>query len=133
MTPPGGSIEIISAQLRSGLLTLPACYTADVSVRRLLAAAIVLICIGVPLVESFDTWDQASQGSNDTEANVVFVALCVGLALTAGTTIVMTRVLSLAADGRVHLTLLPSFVRCPAPRLFAPPPTTSPPPTALRI
>jgi hypothetical protein len=104
-----------------------------VSVRRLLAAAIVVICIGVPLVESFDTWDQPGQGANDTEANVVFVALCVGLALSAGTAIVIARAQSLTVDGRFPLTVPSSPVRFAASCPAAPRPTVSPPVTALRI
>ena len=132
MTPPGRSARLYRARSVESR-GVPACYTANVSVRRLLAAAIVVICIGVPLVESFDTWDQPGQGANDTEANVVFAALCVGLALTAGTAIVIARGESLAVDRRFRLTLPSSAGRfaafCPA----APRPTVSPPLTALRI
>ena len=93
----------------------------------------MVICIGVPLVESFDTWDQPGQGANDTEANVVFVALCVGLALSAGTAIVIAGAESLAVDDRLPLVLPSSPVRFAAPCLTAPRPTVSPPLTALRI
>lgn len=55
----------------------------SVSCRRLSIALILLICIAAPVVELFDHWDQSLQ--NDTEATVVVVALCIGLALvTAG-------------------------------------------------
>ena len=48
-----------------------------------MGAVIVAICIGVPVVEAFDRWDQTLADGNDTEANVVVAALCVGLALSA--------------------------------------------------
>ena len=48
-----------------------------------MGAVIVAICIGVPAVEAFDRWDQTLADGNDTEANVVVAALCVGLALSA--------------------------------------------------
>ena len=48
-----------------------------------MGAVIVAICIGVPAVEAFDRWDQTLADGNDTEADVVVAALCVGLALSA--------------------------------------------------
>ena len=108
------------------------CYTPDVGVRRLLGAAIVVICIGVPLAESFDTWDHTASDGNDTEANVVIAALCVGLALSTVATIVITRVRSLPVDTRFDSTL-PTFGRLIRSLLLAPSPAVSPPPTALRI
>ena len=48
-----------------------------------MGVVIVAICIGVPAVEAFDRWDQTLADGNDTEANVVVAALCVGLALSA--------------------------------------------------
>lgn len=53
----------------------------------MLGAVIVVICITVPLVESVDSWDHTLSDGNDTEANVVIAALCVGLALSAAATI----------------------------------------------
>jgi hypothetical protein len=103
-----------------------------VGVRRLLGAVIVVICIGVPLVESFDTWDHTLSDGNDTESDVVVAALCVGLALSTVATIVIARVRSVPIDGRFHLSLPPP-PWFPRPLLLSPPPTGSPPPSALRI
>ena len=50
--------------------------------RRLISAIIVAICLVVPVVEAFDSWDHTLQDGNDTEANVVIVAVCVGFAFT---------------------------------------------------
>jgi hypothetical protein len=102
-----------------------------VGFRRYLGAAIVLICICVPVIESFDTWDQTLVDGNDTEANIVIAALCVGLALTAAT-IVITPVRLLPTDARPHLTL-PTPVRCSGPGLLSPSPASSPPTSTLRI
>ncbi|HKE84209.1 MAG TPA: hypothetical protein VKB50_10655 [Vicinamibacterales bacterium] len=52
------------------------------ALRRYLSAAIIAVCIVVPLVEAFDTWDQTLRDDNDTEATVVIAAVCVGFALT---------------------------------------------------
>jgi hypothetical protein len=103
-----------------------------VGFRRLLGAAIVVICIGVPLVESFDTWDHTLSDGNDTEANVVVAALCVGLALSTAARIVITRVRSLPSGAPAYLSL-PPFVRFTAPDSCPLPSTGSPPLTALRI
>jgi hypothetical protein len=47
--------------------------------RRVSIALILLISVASPVVELFDRWDQSLQ--NDTEATVIIVALCVGVAL----------------------------------------------------
>ena len=110
--------------------SLHECYTPHVNFRRFLGAAIVVICVCVPIIESFDTWDQTLVDGNDTEANLVIAALCVGLALTAAT-IHITPVRLLPTDARSHLTL-PGPVRGSAP-LLTPSPASSPPTSALRI
>ena len=102
-------------------------------IRRLLGAAIVVICIGVPLLESFDTWDHTATDGNDTEANVVVAALCVGLALSSVATIVISRVRSLPVDGRFRSVLPLSSVGFIAVRVPVPVLTTGPPLTSLRI
>ena len=93
-------------------------------------AAILAICIGGPIVETFDQWDHTGQDGNDTEANVVIVALCVGLALLFASTI---------SEGVSALSLTVHI--CPGPALplqfnppsFATPPPTARPPTPLRV
>ena len=47
-----------------------------------LAAIVLTIAIGAPIVEMFDSWDPTiEQGGGDTEANAALAALCVGLGL----------------------------------------------------
>jgi hypothetical protein len=51
-------------------------------VRSLFVALALLGCLGGPVLELFDQWDQPLQSAtDDTEANVLIVAMCVGLAL----------------------------------------------------
>src|SRR5262245_25962970 len=76
------------------------CYTRYVGIRRLFGAAIIAICIVVPLVESLDTWDNTLSDGNDTEANVVIAALCVGMALSAAVKIGAVRLRALPVDPR---------------------------------
>jgi hypothetical protein len=103
-----------------------------VTIRRLLGALIVAICIGVPFVESFDTWDHTARDGNDTEANVVVAALCVGLTLSASAPIVVRTIRGIPTDTRLEVN-----TSAPAPLvsalLLSPRPAISPPPVALRI
>ena len=71
-------------------------------VRRVLTAAIIAIFLGAPIVEMFDGWDQTLKDGNDTEANVVVAALCVGVAFAIGTIVIAGRIrtLSSTATGR---------------------------------
>jgi hypothetical protein len=100
-------------------------------IRSLVIAAIVAICIGAPIVEIFDQWDQTLQDGNHTEANVVVAALCVGVALAIGTIGVVARIRALASGSRVCVVASPTIsfavtaVRAPLP--------TSSPPTPLRV
>jgi hypothetical protein len=105
---------------------------AGVRIRRLVGAAIVAICVIVPLVESFDSWDRTVQDGNDTEANVVIAALCIGVALSAATTIVVVRIRALPTDARFRCIprTFRSVFRSPQP---PPSPGSSPPLVALRI
>jgi hypothetical protein len=43
------------------------------------AAVILLVCVLCPIIDSFDTWDDALQTGNETEYTFVIVALSVGL------------------------------------------------------
>jgi hypothetical protein len=103
-----------------------------VSIRRLLGALIVIISIGVPLIQSVDTWDVTLGDAYDTEMNVVGAALCVGVALSAAATVVIPGVRSLPTDARFQLNL-PTWVRFVNPLILAPTPSASPPLSALRI
>src|SRR5258706_13549520 len=72
--------------------------------RRLAIAAILVISIGAPIVELFDSWDQTLQTGSDTEANVAVVALCNGVAFAICTIVVnRTRALASASARRVVL------------------------------
>ena len=45
---------------------------------RIAAALILLTCVACPVIDSFDTWDNALETGNETEYTLVFVALCIG-------------------------------------------------------
>ena len=100
------------------------------SIRRALAIAVVAICIGLPLVESLDSWDRSLQ--SDTETNALVAALCVGIALTTAT-IAVDPLRIFLVRGRFDLTPAVSADRFPAPSRSIPVPTSGPPTTALRI
>ena len=108
-----------------------ACYTAVSVGRRLLIAAIIAISLGGPIVEMFDRWDQTLEDGNDTEANVVVVALCVGLAFAVGTILVVSRIRALSSASAMRLVVSRIAVPAMAPA-FAPLATTSPP-AILRV
>jgi hypothetical protein len=65
-----------------------------VNARRLVIAVILCICVGAPIVEMLDQWDHTLHDGNDTEANLVVVALCVGLALSVARSLAHIRSLS---------------------------------------
>jgi hypothetical protein len=102
-----------------------------VALRRLAVAAILAICIGAPIVEIFDQWDHTFQDGNDTEANVVIAALCIGVAVAIGTAVVIARIRALASNSRLYakaLHVVPYAATC----LASPLPASSPP-TPLRL
>jgi hypothetical protein len=103
-----------------------------VNIRRLMSAAIVAICVLVPAVEAFDTWDQTLRDGNDTEATLVIAAVCVGFALSIGATALLARLWAALAAPRVRLT--PRFANpLAATRHVRPTATDSSPPFTLRI
>jgi hypothetical protein len=106
-------------------------HSRYVAVRRFAVAAILAICIGGPIVEMFDQWDHTLQDGNDTEANVVVAALCVGVAVAIGTAVVIARIRALASSSRRYA-LAPHVSLFTAVSLAAPIPASSPP-TPLRI
>lgn len=99
--------------------------------RRLASAAIVAICLGGPIVETFDRWDRTVQDGNDTEANAVIAALCIGVAFAIGTIVVVNRIRSLASTSAARL-IVPRMVVPDTASVLLPTPTTSPP-TILRV
>jgi hypothetical protein len=102
-----------------------------VRARRVVGAIVLAICIGAPIVEGFDRWDDTLHDGNDTEANLVIAALCVGLALSAvGIVVAWIRLFSSRCDRRFLL----QMNRRVGDRVFAAPPSpASSPPIALRI
>ena len=103
---------------------------ASMRIRRVIGAIIVAICLAVPLVEAFDNWHHTLQDENDTEMSVVVAALCVGMALSVTTTVVV-RIRALGTDARVTRDLPPALwcaALQPASAVRA-----SHPPTPLRI
>jgi hypothetical protein len=86
--------------------------------------------MGAPLVEAFDRWDDTLRVGNDTEANLVIAALCVGFALSVvGWVVDWIRLLSSRSNSSVA-----RLTRAPVTRMMsAPPIPTSSPPLALRV
>ena len=106
-------------------------HCKPVTFKRFAIAIILAICIGGPIVEMFDSWDHTLQDGNDTEANVVVVALCVGLALSVATTVVIARIRALAATSRPRTDVRRPVHRTPY--LAAVPTPTLSPPTPLPV
>jgi hypothetical protein len=105
-------------------------HCVDVA-RRLAIAAIIAICLGGPIAEMFDRWDDPAQSGNDTEANVVVAALCVGVTIAIGTIVIANRIRALAAMCAERVVAAPVIVSVLA-SVLAPIPTSSPP-TILRL
>jgi len=99
--------------------------------RRFAVAIILAICVGGPIVEMFDRWDHTLQDGNDTEANVMIVALCVGVALAVATTVIVARIRALSSNSLADLVVCHSL-HLDSLEVLTPAPTTSPP-TPLRI
>ena len=95
-------------------------------VRRLAIAAILAISLGAPIVELFDSWDQNLQAGSDTEANMVVVVLCVGVAFAIGTVVIVNRIRGLASSSAGRVSPVLALVREIA-SLLEPAPTVSPP------
>jgi len=102
-----------------------------VALRRFAVAAIVAICIDGPIVEMFDQWDHTLQDGNDTEADAVVAALCIGVAVAIGTAVVIARIRALASNSHRYA-LAPHAVLFAGGLLASPIPAISPP-TPLRI
>ena len=98
-------------------------------VRRLAIAAILAIALGAPVAELFDSWDQALPTGSDTEANMVVVALCLGVAFAIGTIVLLDRIRARPSSSTTRVVVL--AVREIA-SLLRPAPTVSPP-AVLRV
>ena len=97
--------------------------------RRLVAAAVLTVCVGAPILEMADRWDQTLQDGNDTESNLVIVALCIGVGFVAARSALrrIRPLRTMLADGRQAPTT--SYVEPATVRpLFGPSP-----PAVLRI
>jgi len=94
--------------------------------RRLVIAAILAISIGAPIAEMFDRWDHTLQDGNDTEADAVVAALCVGVAWASGTIVVVGRIRALSSSAPVRAVVSRTLSIALAP-FAAAVPTTSPP------
>jgi hypothetical protein len=105
-------------------------HSKTVRVQQLIGALILTVCLGAPLVEAFDRWDDTLHDGNDTEANLVIAALCVGFALSVvGAVVAWIRLLSSRSNSAVACSTRAVVVRM----MPAPPIPTSSPPLALRI
>ena len=103
----------------------------SVGIRRLLGAMVVILCVVVPVVEAFDSWDRTLQDGYDTEANVVLVAVTIGVSL-----LLEARLTALPLVALPETASLRRLIVCatsPADRRSIPPIPTGRPPTALRI
>ena len=99
--------------------------------RRLAIAAIVAICLGGPIAEMFDQWDPTDQPGNDTEANVVVAAMCIGVVFAIGTIVVVSRIRSVFPVVNTRLSV-PQIAVSHNTSVRFPIPTASPPAT-LRL
>jgi hypothetical protein len=100
--------------------------------RRLFIAAIIAISLGAPIIEMFDRWDQTLKDGNDTEANVVVAALCVGVAFAIGTIVIAGRIRALSSASAGRVVAAARAVVHDLASILAPVPTSSPP-TILRV
>jgi hypothetical protein len=97
-----------------------------------LIAAIIAISLGAPVAEMFDRWDQTLRDGNDTEANVIVVALCVGVGFAVGTIVIASRIRALSSTPADRVIATRVAVRERTSVLLTPIPTISPP-TLLRV
>jgi hypothetical protein len=99
-------------------------------VRRLAIVAILAIALGAPVAELFDSWDQTLQTGSDTEANMVVVVLCVGVAFAIGTVVIINRIRALASSSTKRVVVLTAHREIAS--LLRAAPTVSPP-AVLRV
>jgi len=102
---------------------------AMVSLRRFATGVILAICLGAPLLETFDQWDSTLQDGNDTEINLVIVALSVGAAFSVARAIIARVRASANAGGCFILTPGSTVITL----TFTAPLPNSRPPALLRV
>ena len=98
--------------------------------RRLFGAILLSVCIGAPIAEMFDQWDRTAQDGNDTESNLVIVAVCIGIGFVAAAAM-LRRVCPLTTGfliARPQVSFPPLRELC-----FILPTPNGSPPLALRI
>ncbi len=100
-------------------------------VRRLIISAVIAVCIGASIAETFDSWDQTARDGNDTEANVLIAAMCVGIAFAVGTLVVVKQIRVLAFVSAIRTVVTRTVVR-ELNQSLTPDPTSSPP-AILRV
>ena len=127
----GDSIRLVSCSVFGPIRSRYTRVTLRRVVRRLAIAAILAISLGAPIAELFDTWDQTLQTGSDTEANMVVVVLCVGVAFAIGTIVVVNRIRASASSSARRIVVVLTPPREIA-SLLKPAPTVSPP-LALRV
>src|SRR5207249_988250 len=108
------------------------CYHRRVgaSMRRVFVAILLSVCIGAPIVELFDRWDDTLHDGNDTEANLVVVVLCLGVGLVSAAGL-LRRVRPTLTSSRLH-PVLRTIAHATERYLDLPIPNSSPP-TTLRV
>ena len=104
-----------------------------VGIRRLLGVIVVIVCIAVPLVEAFDSWDRTLEDGNDTEANAVLVAVTVGVALSLAPKLIAQPLVALPDAAGVGRGSAPATPLAERPTVVPVPVPTGSPPLALRI
>jgi hypothetical protein len=100
---------------------------------RIIATVILLTCFVCPLIDMFDSWDHAMKTGNETEYNLVVLALCVGVAYSFARFVLTFPLFRLAGHlvCQVCASRLCPFVLCGS--SFVSPIPLSPPTLALRI
>jgi hypothetical protein len=99
--------------------------------RRAAAVILLTLCLGAPVAELFDRWDPVDHEGSDSELALVVASACVGMALTAATTALLSGLQPVTVVGSANFN---------APRLLIAisrqrgiPGSCGSPPTNLRI
>jgi hypothetical protein len=100
---------------------------------RIIATVILVTCLVCPLVELFDNWDHTVQTGNDTEYDLVVLALCVGVAYSFARFIFKSALLGFVAKSLFASCDQKSFFSAPSSFTSLLFDATSSPPLPLRI
>lgn len=100
---------------------------------QIVVAVALLICLVCPVIDLFDHWDHAFQTGNETEYNLVVVALCVGVGVSLAQLVFRFLSLALAASLGSNLTVKKAPRSGRLASFFVVSIPLSPPPLALRI